>query len=226
MEMKEIDNNTVKFLQDNLQQWGMNNLREYPWRFDDDPYRILVSEFMLHRTRTSQVIPVYTTFIQKFPTLGDLTGAERGDVMAVLKPLGLIWRNEGMVNALNSLWIDYGQVPADYEKLISIRGIGQYIAGATVVFALNEPRTLVDTNIVRVVGRVFDLDFSGEPRRKKGTIRTISAVMNRHDPRRFYYSMIDLAHMICLIGKPMCQNCPLLIVPCSFGSAMMNRAAS
>ncbi|MHB0988421.1 MAG: hypothetical protein ACYC3P_07145 [Bellilinea sp.] len=208
---------TATRLRSLLLKWGSENSRAYPWRYSRDPYIVLVSEFMLHRTQTRQVEPIFTRFISAFPTLADYARAPEGQAEALLQPLGLRWRIVGMQHALDTLWEKYGHVPADYEKLIAIRGIGQYIAGATVCFTTNQPFTIVDSNIVRVIGRIDDLDLSGEARRKKPVIQAIANACDPLHPRDFFYALIDLAHQICGPEHPACQDCPLLEVPCKTG---------
>lgn len=215
--MVEPDLASARRLRVFLDDWGKKHIEYYPWRYVSDPYCILVSEFMLHRTQAKQVIPIYLNFFSRYPDLKSFAAADPSDVIGNLKSLGLQWRIEGMVSALNELWQLYKSIPLDVNRLMAIDGIGQYIAGATVCFSLNVPLTLIDSNIVRVIGRIFGLDLSGEARRKKSIVAAISACVDQASPRNFYYGMIDLAHNICRPGKPVCSVCPLLEVPCIFG---------
>jgi len=204
-------------LRNSIRKWGKYNIRDYPWRFESDPYTVLVSEFMLHRTQTKQVIPVFLEFMEKYPTLEEFHNGHIDEIKELLWPLGLNWRIDGMINALRKIWENYGKIPEEYESLIGIAGIGQYIAGATICFTKNEPVTIVDSNIVRVVGRVFGLDLSGEARRRKITIETIEKSYDPDSPQNFYYAIIDLAHSVCKPRNPECINCPLLAIPCIEG---------
>ena len=120
------------------------------------------------------------------------------EVRELLSPLGLNWRIDGMLDALHSLWDQYTNVPKEREKLIRERNIGQYIAGATATFTQNEPNGLIDTNTVRVVGRVFGLDLHGEARRRREVINLIDTACDPQRPRDYYYALIDLAHQICI----------------------------
>lgn len=122
-----------------------------------------------------------------------------------------------MVRALKELWEKYNRVPDDYSSLLQINGVGQYIAGATICFTKNEPVTIIDSNVVRVVGRVHGLDLSGEARRKKPMYEAINATIDPHNPRDFYYALIDLSHSHCRPTRPDCDSCPLLHCPCMFG---------
>jgi A/G-specific adenine glycosylase len=206
----------IQFFRKSLLTWGEKNTRKFPWRNQKDPYRVLVSEFMLHRTQTRQVLPVYTSFIKSYPKLKDVRNESDFNLHLLLTPLGLEWRISGMISALKAIWEKYQQVPTEYEELVSIRGIGPYIAGATVCFTQNKPIALVDTNIVRVTGRVFGLSLIGEARRRKELIDTIATVCDIKEPRKFYYAMIDLAHLVCLSRVPDCSRCPLASLPCIF----------
>ena len=206
----------IILLQEKIGEWGRGNIRSYPWRYHQEPYPVLISEFMLHRTQTRQVLPVYEKFILRFPTLADYASAGRWEAESILISLGLNWRIAGMLNALDEIWRDYGEVPTDYDKLIAVGGIGQYIAGATICFTLNRPITIVDSNIVRVIGRVYDLDLRGEARRKKSVITAIRKSVDPVNPRDFYYSIIDLAHLFCRPINPVCWECPLRNIPCGY----------
>ncbi|MFV2044811.1 MAG: hypothetical protein ACC700_16445 [Anaerolineales bacterium] len=200
-----------------LSRWGGVHIRKYAWRYQEDPYAVLVAEFMLHRTQKDQVQRVYSKFMKAYPTLNTYQAADREEVRNLLLPLGLNWRIEGMLAVLDSLWEQFREVPADKERLIRERSVGQYIAGATATFARNSPHALVDTNTVRVVGRVFGLNLVGEARRRKEVIEAVEAACDPENPREFYYAMIDLAHELCRPRDPACHKCPLLEVPCSYG---------
>mgnify|MGYP001055804247 CR=1 FL=1 len=210
----------ISDLRKHLLEWGNENTKSYPWRWVNDPYRILVSEFMLHRTQAKQVIPIYEQFIVVYPDLRSFSQADHNETRTMLSSLGLQWRIDGMIRALAEIWESYQEVPPDQEKLRSIDGIGQYIAGATICFSLNEPVTLIDTNTVRVVGRVFGLDLSGEARRRKSVVLAIKETCDPDNPCDYYYSMIDLAHQICKVRTPLCVTCPLLDLPCAYGNSM------
>lgn len=214
----------VKLLRKRLLKWGSENLADYAWRRTDDPYAILVAEFMLHRTQKRQAEKVYKEFIGSYPTIKTFRNGDRNEIRQMLAPLGLNWRIDGMLAALDAYWEQYKEVPADHERLIRERSVGQYIAGATATFATNTPHTLIDTNIVRVVGRVFGLNLEGEARRRKDVIEAIEQSCDPQNPRLFYYAMIDLAHKLCLPRAPVCLQCPLLDVPCEFGVNYQQRS--
>jgi A/G-specific adenine glycosylase len=210
----------IKSFRRRVLRWGKKNTSAFPWRYQDDPYKILVSEFMLHRTQARQVVPVYNDFIRKYPTLASLYSANKQQILGTLKGLGLTWRIQGMITALNELWVSHGEVPTSFEYLLSIKGIGQYIAGATVCFSQNIQVTLIDTNTVRIVGRVLGFSLKGEARRRKPMIEAIGKLTDPSQPRDFYYAIIDIAHSICKPRHPHCQECPLYSLPCKFAGEL------
>ncbi len=211
-----MSNPDILRLRYSLLDWGTKNIKQYPWRYTGDLYSIFVSEYMLHRTQVKQVLPVYQTFMIRFPDLTSYANGNKETIMTILKPLGLNWRIKGMIHALDTLWDQYKTVPVDLEKLLDIKGVGQYIGGATICFSTNRPLTLIDTNTVRVVGRIFGLDLSGEARRKKAVIEAITLSCDTENPRDFYYAMIDLAHSVCRPLNPICNVCLLQEVPCIY----------
>lgn len=184
-------------------------IHNYPWRYLKDPYKILVSEFMLHRTQAKQVKPVFECFIEQYPTIDIFCKEDYEIIYSKLSSLGLFWRIEGMYKAISELNRTHGEIPVIFDTLIDVEGIGPYIAGAVVCFSKNKAISLVDTNTVRVVGRIFGLDLSGEARRRKAVKETIKYVTPRKDPRSYYYAIIDLAHDICHGNNPDCETCPL-----------------
>jgi A/G-specific adenine glycosylase len=204
-------------MRQHLLTWGDENVRDYPWRRTRDPYSILVAEFMLHRTRADQVRAVYERFVAMYPTLADYAAGDPEVIRRILYPLGLQWRIAGMMQALVLVYEKHGEVPTDDKVLRAIPGIGPYIAAAVRCFVLNEPLALVDTNTVRVTGRVFGLDVRGEARRRKEIMGQIAAACDPDRARDYYFAMIDLAHIICRSGTPACETCPLLSAPCDFG---------
>jgi A/G-specific adenine glycosylase len=188
---------------------------EYPWRFIEDPYKIMLSEFMLHRTQANQVVPVYIQMVETYPDLPAFVDEKEEILLNQMSSLGLVWRQKGMILALQKIHTLYGQVPPEYDKLISIDGIGPYIAGAVYCFSTNKPVALVDTNTVRVIGRIFNLRLEGEARRRKEVKEAIDQTTPMNNPRYYYYAMIDHAHQTCLVSNPLCEKCPLVDI-CSY----------
>ena len=216
--MKSIKENCENFLdgfdvnefQKKLLQWWDKHGRVFPWRFEKDPYRILIAEIFLHRTNSSQVEKIYNKFIGKFPDIESLLNANEKDISFFLNSLGLKWRQDLFKKMLLILKNKYqGKIPLNYEDLRALPGIGDYIAAAIIIFTQNTPLPLLDTNIVRIVGRLFCLKITDSSRRSKLFRNYIYCTLYRKDPRIFYYALIDFAALVCKSEKPDCNNCPL-----------------
>ena len=191
--------------------WGREHVRPFPWRLTRDPYLILMAEVMLHRTQAPQVLPVYERFIKRYPSVSTLAQATKEDLHEVLYSLGLRWRIDLIHKMAAELKERFGgQVPQERADLLSLPGVSEYIAGAVRCFAWNLPESLIDTNTVRVVGRVFGLQIKDSSRRNRRFRELIGALVDPDKPRVYNYSLLDLADEICMKRRPpKCEQCPV-----------------
>lgn len=191
--------------------WGQpDRLRDFPWRHTRDPYRLLISELMLRRTQARQVAHVYTEFCQRWPELPHFLEAETEELTEVLQPLGLQWRIQNILEIRDCLR-SLGNVPHSYNELLSLPGVGDYVASAVLCFSQQEARPLIDTNTVRIIGRYFGLRIHQGTRRLK-TFRKLSSSLVPQDKTMasaYHYSLLDLAATVCRPVRPFCQRCPL-----------------
>jgi A/G-specific adenine glycosylase len=193
-----------------LKKWGRENLREFPWRRTQDPYRVLMAEFMLLRTQAKQVVPVFREFLERYPSLDELSAASREDVGEVLRPLGLSWRADRVYETSQALRDEFdGEVPRSRESLMSLPGVSQYIAGAVRCFSYGEPEALIDTNTVRITGRLFGLEVKSSSRRNSRFQSLIHHLSDSDKPRLYNFSFLDLGAKICTSRSPDCPSCPL-----------------
>ncbi len=208
----------IQHIREVLLEWGCNNLRVYPWRESRDPYHVLLAEVLLHRTRADQVVPVYQRLLERYPTIQALAAARLEDLTDLLRSLGLHWRVPLLLRMAREVVSRFeGSIPADPAILRTLPGVGPYIAAATSCFAFDRPEPILDTNTVRVLGRLFQLDIR-ESSRKNKKFRTIMAVLlDRDRPRLFNLALIDLAALICTPVVPACHRCPLQSL-CLWGS--------
>lgn len=207
----------AKYFRKRLIVWGKHNCRDFPWRNTDNAYHILLAEMMLRRTNAPQVVPVYTEFIRRYPTVKLLVSASRNDVYRILQPLGLAWRAENIRHMAEVLANRFdSHVPADYEKLKMLPGVGDYVASAVCSFAFNKPMPVIDTNTVRVAGRYFGFPTHAESRRIKAVRQTVTAMTNNRNARDFNFYFLDFASMICKANNPECPVCPLK-TRCDYG---------
>src|ERR1043166_2962229 len=134
--------------------WYMRNKRDLPWRHSRDPYLIWLSEVILQQTRVDQGLPYYLRFAGRFKNVKDLAKAGPDEVMKLWQGLGYYSRARNMHETARIVAHDHkGKFPTSYDELISLKGIGDYTAAAISSFAANEPRAVLDGNVMRVLAR-------------------------------------------------------------------------
>jgi A/G-specific adenine glycosylase len=194
-----------------LLRWFKEHARDLPWRRTRDPYAILVAEVMLQQTQVDRVVPKYHEWLERYPSLQALASAAEEDVTETWRPLGYNIRPRRLhAIARESVTRYGGQLPADEETLRSFKGIGAYTAGAIRSFAFRERAAIVDTNVARVLFRVFVAD--GDPKAhamRKHLWAMSEALVPRKDVFDFNQALMDLGAMVCVARKPKCLVCPL-----------------
>src|ERR687892_552457 len=139
-----------------LLAWYRSCGRDLPWRNTSDPYHILVSEVMLQQTQVERVVPKYHEWLEKYPSLQALASASEDDVTATWRPLGYNIRPRRLHAIARESVQRYGGIlPSDEPTLRSFKGIGAYTAGAVLSFAFGQRAAILDTNVARVLFRVF-----------------------------------------------------------------------
>ena len=165
---------------------------------------------MLRRTNAKQVVPVFLDVIREYPTPTALANAKPHKIRRMLKQLGLAWRTENVIDMGKMLVHKYrGRVPSNYEELRRLPGVGDYVASAVCSFAFDEPRAVIDTNTVRVVGRYFGFPTHAESRRNNFVRDAIRAVTDVNNPRLFNQAFLDFGSIVCTAINPKCVSCPL-----------------
>lgn len=191
--------------------WGQDHFRPFPWRLTEDPYHILIAEVMLHRTQAPQVTPVYEQFIARYPDVPALAAATKKELHDALYSLGLRWR----IDLIHEMAVQImqrfdGRIPGEKADLLSLPGVSEYIAGAVRCFAWGRPEPLIDTNTVRVVGRLFGLQIKDSSRRNRRFRELITALVDPDEPRAYNYALLDLADQVCTKKRPPeCAMCPV-----------------
>ncbi len=194
-----------------LLAWYRTHGRSLPWRETADPYHILVSEVMLQQTQVDRVLPKYHEWLTKFPTLGALAQAPEEDVAAAWRPLGYNIRPKRLQWIARETVARFdGRLPSDEATLLSFKGLGRYTVGAIRSFAFRERAAILDTNVARVLFRVFV--GHGDPKRH-ATRRHLWALSEALVPRRdvfdFNQALMDFGAMLCTARKPACERCPM-----------------
>ena len=193
-----------------LLEWYRVNGRNYPWRRSRDPYKVLIAEIMLQRTKADQVLPVYLSFIKKFPTVQKLNEASAEEIRGYFDRLGLMWRAKLVKRLAGELMTRFdGRVPETRSELLSLSSVGEYMADAVLSFARGKDVAVVDANVCRVIGRVFGLKPRGEARRDRRFRDVARRLVPRGKARRLNWAIIDLAALVCTPKNPRCDECPL-----------------
>jgi len=199
-----------------LRAWYRAHARDLPWRRTRDPYRILVSELMLQQTQVSRVLEYWPRFLDRFPTLADVATARPARVREAWEGLGYYARARNL-RALARLVTDHGRapertLPADPQALRALPGIGAYTAGAVASFAYERRAALVDTNVARVLCRVFAPDLA--PKSGAGQ-RAAWALAERLLPRTGRatwtqnQALMELGALVCTARVKRCGGCPV-----------------
>ncbi|MBR7554457.1 A/G-specific adenine glycosylase [Allobacillus sp. GCM10007491] len=197
--------------QQDLINWYQSIRRELPWRENQDPYRIWVSEIMLQQTRVDTVIPYFNQFMERFPTVKDLANADEQDVLKAWEGLGYYSRARNLHTAVKEVVATYdGQIPSESSELKKLKGIGPYTLGAIMSIAFDEPIPAVDGNVMRVMSRIFEMyDNIADQKSKKKFEQVVEAVISKEDPSSFNQGLMELGALICSPKKPKCNECPV-----------------
>ena len=194
-----------------LLEWYRRNGRALPWRNTADPYHILVSEIMLQQTQVDRVLPKYAEWLTKYPSLHALADAPVDDVTETWRPLGYNIRPRRLHAIARESVASYGgELPADEATLLSFKGIGQYTAGAVLSFAFGQRKAILDTNVARVLYRIFV--GKGDPKAHAmkqhlwAVSRTVLPMRHVFD---FNQALMDFGATHCSARNPKCTDCPM-----------------
>ena len=194
-----------------LLTWYRQHGRDLPWRKTDDPYHILVSEIMLQQTQVDRVLPKYAEWLEKYPSLHALASAPEHEVTRTWYPLGYNIRPKRLQSIAREAVSKYGgALPSDEETLLSFKGIGAYTAGAIRSFAFRERAAILDTNVARVLFRVFVATGDPKSHAMKRHLWTVSETLvpSRH-VFDFNQALMDFGALVCVARKPKCLICPM-----------------
>jgi A/G-specific adenine glycosylase len=194
-----------------LLTWYRAHGRDLPWRKTDDPYHILVSEIMLQQTQVDRVLPKYAEWLRKYPSFSALAAAPEQEVTDTWYPLGYNVRPRRLQTIAREAVARYGgELPKDAATLLSFKGIGAYTAGAIRSFAFHERAAILDTNVARVLFRVFVGTGNAKSHTMKRHLWTLSeALVQTRHAFNFNQALMDLGAMVCVARNPKCPVCPM-----------------
>ncbi|HEY4643325.1 MAG TPA: A/G-specific adenine glycosylase [Bacteroidota bacterium] len=191
-------------------KWYGSHRRDLPWRRTTDPYRILISETMLQQTQVSRVLAKYPEFIERFPNLQSLARSSAGDVIRAWAGLGYNIRAIRLRKAAQLIISRFGKVPESAKHLRELPGIGRYSAHALSCFAHGRAVPVVETNVRRVLSRMFWRTSSSSFRQEENTIwRLAGSLLHRTRPVDWNLALMDLGAAVCTARAPRCPECPV-----------------
>ncbi len=211
-----------------LLAWYNDNKRDLPWRVPGpggrpEPYRVWVSEIMLQQTRVAAVLDYYRRFLEEFPDVAALAGADEDRLMKCWQGLGYYSRARNLQKAAQVIRDRHGGAfPSDFDAIRALPGVGDYTAGAISSIAFGLPRPAVDGNVLRVVSRLTadDRDASS-PAVKHAVAQALEEVIPLQAPGEFNQALMELGATVCLPnGAPLCDRCPVRDLCRAYGEGL------
>lgn len=198
----------VEALRAELLAWYVDFGRTLPWRNIDNPYAIWISEIMLQQTQVKTVLPYYQRWLEQFPTVEALAAADQQTVLKAWEGLGYYTRARNLHQAAQRIVTEHnGQIPADFDSITALPGIGKTTAGGILSSAFNLPHAILDGNVKRVLARLVALPVS--PARALKDLWVLSEhLLDPKNPRDFNQALMDLGATLCTRRNPQCDRCP------------------
>ncbi|WP_125604571.1 A/G-specific adenine glycosylase [Lapidilactobacillus bayanensis] len=177
-----------------LLTWYDQEGRQLPWRVDQDPYHIMISELMLQQTQVQTVMPYYQNFLTRFPTVADLANTSETELLNVWAGLGYYSRARNLQRAARQIVIDYQEEwPRTAVELQSLAGIGPYTASAIASISFNEPVAAIDGNAFRVLARLLKIDLDITKPKTRPVFQAIgNQLIDPQRPGEFNQAIMDL----------------------------------
>ncbi|MCR3756377.1 MAG: adenine DNA glycosylase [Candidatus Westeberhardia cardiocondylae] len=192
--------------------WSKNNGREFlPWRLNRTAYRVWVSEIMLQQTRVKTVIPYFSKFMHRFPTISRLAESMLDDVLCLWSGLGYYARARNLHCTAKIIKKYYfGKFPAIFDVVIGFPGIGRSTAGAILSLAFNQCYSVLDSNVKRVLVRYYNIScFDNKKVFEKKLWKLIDHLMPIKYVAEFNQAMMDFGSLVCTSSNPKCFFCPV-----------------
>lgn len=193
-----------------LLDWFDIHSRDLPWRHTYTPYHVWISEIMLQQTQMDRVVFYFTRWLERFPDIVSLAAAEEDEVLSCWEGLGYYSRARNLHRTAKLLAEQGHMLPAVYEDLVKLPGIGPYTAGAIMSIAFNQDFPVVDANIERLFARLFDIITPIKSRENKTLVWQKAATMlPTGNSRNFNQALMELGALVCLPKNPLCSQCPV-----------------
>ncbi|OGW92159.1 MAG: A/G-specific adenine glycosylase [Omnitrophica bacterium RIFCSPHIGHO2_02_FULL_63_14] len=197
--------------QSRLLDWFKMHARPLPWRKAYHPYEVWISEIMLQQTQVETMLPYFDRWMDAFPDVAALAAADEKKVLKLWQGLGYYSRARNLHR--NAKWIMAelsGRFPEDFETILSLKGVGRYTAGAIASIAFNEPRPIVDGNVLRVLSRLYAIKEPIDvPRHRERFWKLEERLIPDGEARAFNQALMELGALLCTAREPACLVCPV-----------------
>ncbi len=204
------DDNGGEFVNILLEWYATNGRHNLSWRDPSTtPFEVLIAEYMLQQTSVEQVLGVYEEFVEKYPTPASLVEADTDELGEDIEPLGLHKRTAYIERASEQIIGQHdGEVPDTLDELLDLHGVGEYTAASVLAHAYDGDVAAVDTNVARILSRVFGRETGDEPdARENWELADRLAPSGRCGD--FVHALIDFGASVCTASKPRCEGCPV-----------------
>lgn len=209
--MKRFSKKDKTLIREKLTSWFKKNQRNLPWRKNYDPYEIWISEIMLQQTQVATVIPYFQRWIKWMPSIEDVAKADEEAILKLWEGLGYYSRIRNIQRTARILYEkNGGRMYNDYEKILKLPGVGKYTAGAIASIAYNQPKPILDGNVIRVLARLQD--FRKNTRIPANILKfwgQAEDLVPENEARYFNQGMMELGALICKPKNPLCDICPI-----------------
>jgi len=197
-----------------LLKWFKNNGRSFFWRIHTDPYTVLISEILLKKTSAEVVNRFIPDFLERYGSMADIHDTTEEELESMLTPLGLSSQRAKQLKALAAFVVQSydGEIPSSRDELLKLPGIGEYTAGALLSFSFGRPEAIVDTNVARIIMRLWGIQPSRCEARRSPEVWDKARQLVKARPKqvaRINWALLDLGALICKPRRLKCDECPL-----------------
>lgn len=194
-----------------LVYWYLQNKRDLPWRQNNDPYFVWLSEIMLQQTRIAQGLSYFLKFKEAFPTVHELAKADEQQVLKLWQGLGYYSRARNLHSTAKYVSQELaGEFPNTYQDLKKLKGVGDYTASAIASISFSQPHAVVDGNVYRVLARYFGVHTPINSTKGIKEFKVLAqSLLNLKDPGTYNQAIMEFGALQCKPQSPNCDSCPL-----------------
>lgn len=208
--LMQVALNRRKKIQERLLKWALKNLRDFPWRKERTPYKIMVAEFLLKRTTSTAVGRIYNEFLRRYPGVNELSKVDVTKLEVFLETIGYHKLRARAFKETSKYIIENfkGSVPNDIKSLLSIPNIGPYTAGAILSLGYNQAAPMLDSNVERIFKRIFKNTIPQKAVFKK-LLHVAKIIVPEANHDVFNLALLDLGALVCTYRSIYCYKCPI-----------------